>query len=147
MDKVLDFLKSHQSPTPSRWREEVEWRQANWGWLRYSQLIAIRMMSRMEDLHITQTALAEKMNCTQQYISKILKGQENLSLESIWKIESVLGIDLINSSLSFVDGYTTSARPRYLNDSNGEIIDPNVKTSEFVDGYQMKHISRKPSKP
>ncbi len=108
MDKVLDFLKSHQSPTPSRWREEAEWRQANWGWLRYSQYIAIRMMSRMEELHITQTALAERMNCSQQYISKVLKGQENLSLESIWRIESVLGIDLVKSALSCVSGYSNA---------------------------------------
>ena len=136
MDKVLDFLKSHPSPTPSRWREDAEWRQANWGWLRYSQYIAIRMMSRMDELHITQTALAERMNCSQQYVSKILKGQENLSLESIWKIESVLEIDLVKSAFSFVGGYTSSSQSPYLNDSGGESVGPNIKTNEYVDGYQ-----------
>ena len=132
MDKVLDFLKSHQSPTPSRWREEAEWRQANWGWLRYSQYIAIRMMSRMDELHITQIALAKKMNCSQQYVSKILKGQENLSLESIWKIESVLGIDLVKSALTFVSGYdcTAPAKPHYLNDFKGSEQDSNLQTGK-----------------
>lgn len=107
MDKVIDFLKAHQSNTPSKWKEEAQWRLANKGWLRYSQYIAIRMLSRMEELDITQTALAEKMCCSQQYVSKVLKGKENLSLESIWKIESILEIDLIHSALSFVDGYIT----------------------------------------
>lgn len=138
MNKVLDYLQSHQSPTPSRWREEAEWRRANWGWLRYSQYIAIRMMSRMDEMHMTQTALAEKMNCSQQYISKILKGQENLSLESIWKIESVLEINLVKSALTFVSGYdgTSTSRAQYLNDSGSETLDPAVNTSDLVDGYK-----------
>ena len=56
-------------------------------------------MSRMDELHMTQASLADKMKCSQQYVSKILKGKENLSLESIWKIESALGIDLLKSAL------------------------------------------------
>ena len=39
--------------------------------------------------------LAEKMNCTQQYISQMLKGQKNMSLETICKIENTLGIEII----------------------------------------------------
>lgn len=108
MDKVIDFLKAHESPTPSRWREEAEWRRANREWLRYSQYIAIRMLSRMDELHITQTILAEKMGCSQQYISKVLKGKENLSLETISKIESALDIDLVKSALSYVKEYDYS---------------------------------------
>lgn len=108
MDKVIDFLKAHESATPSRWREEAEWRKANREWLRYSQYIAIRMLSRMDEQHITQTILAEKMGCSQQYISKVLKGKENLSLETISKIESALEIDLVKSVLSFVKKYDYS---------------------------------------
>jgi len=59
----------------------------------------------MDELHMNQTSLAEKMGCSQQYVSKVLKGKENLSLESIWKIESVLNIDLVKTALSFVSGY------------------------------------------
>ncbi|MBR4841756.1 MAG: helix-turn-helix transcriptional regulator [Bacteroidaceae bacterium] len=105
MDKVIDFLKAHESSTPSRWKEDVEWRKTNREWLRYSQYIAIRMLSRMDELHITQTVLAEKMGCSQQYISKVLKGKENLSLETISKIESALDMDLVKSALSFVKEY------------------------------------------
>lgn len=49
---------------------------------------------------MTQVVLAEKMGCSQQYVSKILKGHENLSLESIWKIESILEIDLVKSAFA-----------------------------------------------
>jgi len=105
MSKVIDYLKTHQSETPSHWREEAEWRRENRGWLRYSQFIAIRMLSRMDELHMTQASLAQKMECSQQYVSKVLKGKENLSLETIAKIESALDLDLVRSTLTFISEY------------------------------------------
>ena len=42
-----------------------------------------------------QKALAERMNCTQQYVSKVLKGRENMSLDTLSKLEDALGINLI----------------------------------------------------
>lgn len=38
------------------------------------------------------------MGCSQQYVSKVLKGQENLSLETISKIESCLGLQILPTS-------------------------------------------------
>ena len=35
------------------------------------------------------------MNCTQQYVSRILKDRENLSLDTLSKLEDALGINLI----------------------------------------------------
>ena len=35
------------------------------------------------------------MNCTQQYVSKILKGSENMPLDTLSKLEDALGINLI----------------------------------------------------
>ena len=64
-------------------------------WFNHSQMIANTMSARMKELGMTQKMLAEKMNCTQQYISKILKGRENLSLEVISKIENALDIHFL----------------------------------------------------
>lgn len=79
----------------------------------------------MEELQINQCALAEKMGCSQQYISKILKGKENLCLETISKIEVALKIDLLKSAFTFVDGYdlTSSTKREYLNDSGVGTVD------------------------
>jgi antitoxin component HigA of HigAB toxin-antitoxin module len=79
--------------TPSHWREKAEWRQQNKSWLRFSQLVAIRMLEKMEVDGLTQKALAERLGCSQQYVSKILKGQENLSIETISKIEDALSLE------------------------------------------------------
>lgn len=57
--------------------------------------IAVKVLLRMKLLGLMQKALAERMNCTQQYISKILKGKENMSLDTLSKLEKVLGITLI----------------------------------------------------
>ena len=63
--------------------------------MRRSRRIAMLMLSKMEELELTQKALAQRMGCSQQYISKILKGQENLSLETICKIEGALSLQLL----------------------------------------------------
>ena len=89
-NEIVSKLREHQSSTPSKWRENAEWRMANKSWLRYSQKIAMQMLDKMEQMKITQKQLAERMNCSQQYISKILKGKENLSLETLTKIENAL---------------------------------------------------------
>lgn len=93
--KTLDFLESHQSKTPSKWRDEANWRRENKAWLQHSQRIAVKLLSYMKRENLTQNAMAERMNCTQQYVSKILRGNENLTLETLSKLEDAMGIHLI----------------------------------------------------
>lgn len=70
-------------------------RRENKVWLRYSQMIAMKMLDRMERLNLTQKEVAERMGCSQQYVSKVLRGKENLSLETLSRIEEALQIQLI----------------------------------------------------
>ena len=119
MDETIEKLKRHKSSTPSKWREAAEFRTKNRIWLRYSQSIAMLAADAMEEEDLTQKALAERMGCTQQYVSRILKGQENLTLETISKLETALGLNIISSDLSFVVGYSTASasNSQYLSDS------------------------------
>ena len=89
MKSIAQRLEEHSSPTPSKWRE------TNKSWLRHSQNIAMLMLDRMEELGMSQKQLAEKMNCSPQYISKVFRGRENLSLETLTKIENALEISII----------------------------------------------------
>ena len=95
MNEIATKLRQHQSSAPSKWRERAQWRRENKSWLRHSQHIAMMMLDRMEDLHMTQSGLAELMGCSQQYVSRILKGHENLSIETICKIEDALNIAIL----------------------------------------------------
>ena len=92
---IKQKLESHASPTPSRWKEAAKFRLENKSWLRYSQQIAMMMLDKMEETNMTQQALAERMGCSQQYVSKILKGHENLSIETICKIEKALALTIL----------------------------------------------------
>ena len=64
--------------------QEVEKEQDIKDWAQYSQWIAAAMSKRMSELGLTQ-----------KYISKVLKGKKNMSLETICKIENALGIEII----------------------------------------------------
>ncbi len=89
--KVLqNRVSAHKCTIPTLWREKAMERHANKEWLRYSERIAMMMLDKMEELGITQESEAERMGCSQQHISRVLKGSENLSLETIFKIESAL---------------------------------------------------------
>ncbi len=83
------------SVTPMPKVQEVEIQQDVKNWVQYSQRIVAVMSERMSELGLTQQMLAEKMNCTQQYISNVLKGRKNMSLETICKIENALDIEII----------------------------------------------------
>ena len=95
MSEIVNNLRKHQSSTPSRWRERAEWRQENKSWLRHSQHIAMMMLDKMEALGMTQREVAERMGCSQQYVSRILKGHENLSIETMCKIEEALDLAIL----------------------------------------------------
>lgn len=57
----------------------------------------------MDEQSVTQAELAKRMGCTQQYVSNLLKGSSNMTLETIARLELALGIDLVKSALSYVD--------------------------------------------
>lgn len=120
MSKATEFLYDHQSATPSKWREAAEWRRKNEKWLKYSRVITMKTMQAMDKQSVTQSILAKRMGCSQQYVSNLLKGSSNMTLETISRIETALNIDLIGSALDgLADGYNSaesSSRTCYLND-------------------------------
>ena len=72
-DKMLSVASV---PEAQRMEQDIK------DWAQYSQWIAAAMSKRMSELGLTQKMLAGKMGCTQQYISKVLKGKKNMSKPS-----------------------------------------------------------------
>lgn len=108
-DKELQILEANEVCT--NWRKGAEWRQKNKYWLKYSRFIALKVLHRLDEVKMTQRHLAEQLNCSPQYVSKLLKGNANMTLETISKLEDLLKIDLVKSSLSFVRGYEVTKEP------------------------------------
>lgn len=118
MSKAIEYLNTHQSTTPSKWRADAQWRRDNRRWLEYSRAITVKIMRAMDEQSVTQTILAERMGCTQQYVSNLLKGSSNMTLETIARIEDALGIEIFQSMSRQVSGYSDRAERSqcYLSD-------------------------------
>lgn len=95
-DEQIKRLEELQSEMQSSWREEAEFRVTNRKWICESQRIATAMLIRMEAMGMKQSDLAKLMGVSQQYISKILRGKENLTLTTIVKIEEALNLTILS---------------------------------------------------
>jgi transcriptional regulator with XRE-family HTH domain len=99
MATTLDKINKIASKEVSTWKQEANERRSNSDWTKRSFKIAVRILreirAQKEVNGMTQKKLSEEMGVSPQYVNKVLKGKENLTLETISKIESVLGITLI----------------------------------------------------
>ena len=114
---TIDILNKHKSSAKSKWKEDAEYRRKNASWLMYSAMIALQVKQRMAEIGVTQVMLAEKLGCTQQHISMLLKGKNNLTLETIAKLEEALEFSILRDYL-IPRGYSVykSDRPTLLNE-------------------------------
>ena len=87
-----------ESKKDDSWLKSAEWRQKNDYWLRISQDIAIKILAYLRSKNMSQKDLAALLELSPQHVSKILKGSENLTIESICRIEKALHIKLIDTS-------------------------------------------------
>ena len=79
MSTTIDFLKNHESSSPSYFEENAKWRKENKAWLEWSRNIALSLVEYMESNGLNRNGLAERLNVSPQYISKILSGKVNFS--------------------------------------------------------------------
>lgn len=82
--------------TDESWKQHNANRKANKTWLKKSAKIAIKINRFLKENKVSQKEMAEKMDVSPQQVNKILKGSENLKLETICKLEEVLGLELIS---------------------------------------------------
>jgi transcriptional regulator with XRE-family HTH domain len=92
---VQNKIEKLVSDKKSGWLQKAEWRRANQVWLDISAKIAVKVLRTIRAKNITQLQLAELMSVSPQQVNKIVKGQENLTLETISKLETALNIALV----------------------------------------------------
>lgn len=92
-EKFLQLVSKEKSIT----LEKVKERIINRPMLRESQKIALKVLSKLDELNWSQKQLAEKMSVSPQYINKIVRGKENLTLETLVKLQEALNIPLLAS--------------------------------------------------
>lgn len=145
-------LKKITSSEPSAGREKLLARKAK-PWLRvYSSEIAKRVLAAIEDNDgLNQAKLAETLNVSPQQVSKIVKGKENLTLESIYKLSKALKVELIRFpeyKYSVPIHHTNDSFPvTLLSDGNVNLIKMNEmmlesSTSILVSIHQITTLSQ-----
>jgi transcriptional regulator with XRE-family HTH domain len=96
MSTLQEKLNSITAKEPSKWLENAQWRANNAGWLDKSAKIAFKILRELRAKKISQKDFAMQLGLSPQYVNKVVKGQENLTLETISKMEEVLGICLVH---------------------------------------------------
>lgn len=124
------------------WREKAIWRQENREWLDRAAKIAVKILSTLRTNRSegkspsTQKELAEILNVTPQQVNKIVKGGENLTLETITRLEIALGVNLMvrNNLANYKTASITteSVRPPL---SNEKVYTPSLVSQDKIMPY------------
>lgn len=93
IEKLTALVSSKNTNTVANNKDRIK----NRAMLRESQNIALKVLERLDDLHWTQKKLAEKLEVSPQQVTKIVKGQENLTLETQIKLQDILKIPILAS--------------------------------------------------
>ena len=94
METTTDKLSGFKSSSPSHWRTNAEARLAAQEERRKARHIAMQMLNAMDEQHISEPTLAERLGVSVAEISPILKGHKVPTSSMMSNICSVLGISL-----------------------------------------------------
>jgi transcriptional regulator with XRE-family HTH domain len=138
MKANIDKFESLISPVQSGWQAKAEERIQNKVWKDKAFDIALRVIRHIRANKISQVRLADEMGVTPQYINKILQGKENMTLETICRIESALGISLIEVVYSQTEAYEVETSKSSLSDT----LSSKSISKESVDLYSIGYQQR-----
>lgn len=102
MSSLKEKLMALSGGETSNAMEELKYWIDNDYWLAKSGAIAMMAMDAMEEKGLSQKGLAEKIGVSPQHVHKILQGNENLTLETIGKLEKALNIVIVPNPFSKV---------------------------------------------
>ncbi len=100
MKPNVEKIEALVSNQVSGWHKDVEERVRNKLWADKAFDIALTLIKYKYAYKLNQAELARKIGVSKQYINRILQGKENLTLETIGKIEDALQIKLIDTKIS-----------------------------------------------
>ncbi|QXP74666.1 helix-turn-helix transcriptional regulator [Tenacibaculum sp. AHE15PA] len=102
--EIIAKLNTLTKGNKSQWLEDAKYRADNQEWLKKSQAIALKILRKLRENKTNQIApsnqaqLASQLGVSAQQISKWVKGKENFTLETIYKLEAVLSISLMETT-------------------------------------------------
>lgn len=108
-----------------KWQKDFLDYEENIEWRILSEKFALAIMRLLRHQKKSQIWLAKELDKSPQYISRVIKGKENLSLKSMASIQAIFDTEII--SIKNIDSYLQHR------DSQFYLIIP---TKEHIDGYK-----------
>lgn len=99
-ENILQKLESVTTTESKAWKERVTRKAENPKALEKSRIIAINILGQLRRRGMSQKDLAEQLQVTPQTVNSWVKGNSNFTIETIVRIEEVLGVELIGVSVS-----------------------------------------------
>lgn len=123
--------------TQSSRKKTVEWRRENIDWLEKSSDIAFRILDALDSIGWNQARLAKEMSVSAQQVSKYVRGEENFKLETLCKLEKVLGVEFL--TVIFEDEEVVKKGTWKYVETSPKIATIEIGKSDFS-GYLVKPI-------
>lgn len=90
-DKFKQLVSNETTTTVGKNRNRIK----NRAKLREAQQIALKVLTKLDELGWSQRTLATKMGVSPQQITKIVKGTENFTLETQIRLQEILDIPIL----------------------------------------------------
>ncbi|MDE6860673.1 MAG: helix-turn-helix domain-containing protein [Duncaniella sp.] len=132
----IDRLRDMARPRSEAAKERARFRKENREWLRLSQDIALNLHYYLRNADMTQKDLADALGVSPAYVGKLLKGGENLTLETICKLQRVVDVELISIPKPYVTSVVVNFAD-YLKFTDSPVVSEKfaeefVSTDEYV---------------
>lgn len=140
-EKFKALVSDEKTNTVARNRARIK----NRARLRESQDIALKVLTKLDELNWSQKRLAKEMGVSPQQITKIVKGKENLTLETQTELQSILDIPILasyyeNKLNEIVSSFQFNSTEKYEVNSNQNIEKGN-QFSEPTKEFSMEYNS------
>jgi transcriptional regulator with XRE-family HTH domain len=103
----------------ARTRKEIEYRALHRARLKESYAIGVKVLLRLRALGWSQIDLAREMQVSPQQVNKIVRGKQNLTLDTLVRLQMVLDIPLL---ATYNDGSTKKAVPSFKSNQTVEFL-------------------------
>lgn len=139
LNERLDKFEKLVSDKPSNFLSKLAYYKANKKWIDQSSKVAINVLEALRTKGLSQKDLAQKMNVSAQQVNKIIKGKQNLTFETVGKLENALEISLmeiidfkpvteIKTSATQIKSASTIFTEEFFVRSENKTITPNEKS-------------------
>ena len=134
-------LQRIASPGKSDWLEETGKKLAKRGARKNARKVALRVLRILREQGVSQTELAARMGVSRQQVTKIVKGNENFTFETIDKLEKALNVTLMTIGAPAEElslGWSRLTGVVLIPPGNlSGVKQPNLKTVSGASDYSM----------